>query len=55
MKPLEWCTWAVLLAPTLALAGRLGVVQFANGSVHPTKIAAGLVAQAQAARKAVGA
>lgn len=35
-------------------ASRLGVVNFANGSTHPIKIPAGLVAQAQAAARKPG-
>lgn len=54
MKRITWFAWAALMAPTLALASRLGVVQFANGSTHPTKIPAALVAQAQAASRGHG-
>lgn len=54
MKRMTWFAWAALMAPTLALAGRLGVVSFANGSSRPTKIPARLVAQAQAAARGHG-
>ena len=46
MKFMKRLLGAALMLPTMALAGRLGVVQFANGSTHPTKIPAGLMAQA---------
>ena len=46
MKRMRWFAWAALMAPALALASRLGVVNFVNGSTHPTKIPAGLMAQA---------
>jgi hypothetical protein len=51
---MKWLLGAAILAPALALASRLGVVNFANGSTHPTKIPAGLVAQAQAAARKPG-
>jgi hypothetical protein len=54
MKRMTWFAWAALMATTLALASRLGVVNFANGSTQPTKIPAGLVAQAQAAARGHG-
>ena len=43
MKSMKWLLGAALMLPALALAGRLGVVQFANGSTTPTKIPAALV------------
>ena len=54
MKRITWFAGAALMATTLALASRLGVVNFANGSTQPTKIPAGLVAQAQAAARGHG-
>lgn len=51
---MTWFAWAALMAPTLALASRLGVVNFGNGSTHPTKIPATLIAQAQAAARGRG-
>jgi hypothetical protein len=51
MKRMRWFAWAALMAPALALASRLGVVNFVNGSTQPTKIPAALVAQVPAAAR----
>ena len=51
MKRMRWFAWAALMAPALALASRLGVVNFVNGSTQPTKIPAALVAQVLAAAR----
>ena len=54
MKRMRWFAWAALMAPALALASRLGVVNFVNGSTQPTKIPAALVAQVPAAARTHG-
>ena len=48
------CALALLFGVAAAHASRLGVVSFANGSTHPTKIPPALIAQAQAAARGHG-
>lgn len=48
------CALALVMGAATAHAAQLGVVDFANGSTHPTKIPASLVAQTQAAAKGRG-
>ena len=51
---MKWFLVGAALAPTLALASRLGVVNFANGSTHPTHVSRFLIDQAKASTAKAG-